>query len=58
MYLIVAVENTRAVHLYRDCGFIEEGHLVQEFFINGRYRDVKRMYVLQDAYLKRLGSRD
>ena len=51
VYLIVAVENTRAVHLYRDCGFIEEGHLVQEFFINGRYRDVKRMYVLQEAYL-------
>lgn len=54
MYLIVAVENVKAIHLYEESGFIEEGHLVQEFFINGKYRDVKRMYILQDSYLAQL----
>ncbi|WP_447555501.1 spermidine N1-acetyltransferase [Vreelandella sp. EE22] len=56
VYLIVAVENLKAVHLYQQCGFIEEGHLVHEFFINGKYRDVKRMYVLQESYLAALDA--
>lgn len=47
VYLHVAIENERAIHLYQKCGFIEEGHLVKEIFINGQYRDVKRMYILQ-----------
>lgn len=51
VYLIVAVENVKAIHLYEESGFLEEGHLVQEFFINGKYRDVKRMYILQNTYL-------
>lgn len=54
VYLIVAVENVKAIHLYEESGFIEEGHLVQEFFINGKYRDVKRMYILQERYLAEL----
>lgn len=58
VYLIVAVENVKAIHLYQESGFIEEGHLVQEFFINGKYRDVKRMYVLQDMYLDTLESNE
>jgi len=47
VYLHVAIENEKAIHLYQKCGFIEEGHLVEEIFINGEYRDVKRMYILQ-----------
>lgn len=53
IYLHVATENEKAIHLYEKAGFIEEGHLVQEFFINGQYRDVKRMYILQNKYLNR-----
>ncbi|WP_354623425.1 spermidine N1-acetyltransferase [Psychromonas sp. MME2] len=52
VYLLVATDNQRAIHLYESYGFIEEGHLVGEFFINGEYRDVKRMYMLQDNYLQ------
>ncbi len=52
VYLLVAIENEVAVHIYKKAGFIEEGHLVEEFFINGRYQDVKRMYMLQHMYLK------
>ncbi|WP_144212496.1 spermidine N1-acetyltransferase [Shewanella donghaensis] len=47
VYLHVAIENERAIHLYEKCGFREEGHLVKEIFINGKYCDVKRMYILQ-----------
>ncbi|MFQ0974876.1 spermidine N1-acetyltransferase [Vibrio campbellii] len=54
IYLLVALDNEKAIHLYQKCGFIEEGHLVQEYFINGSYRDVKRMYILQDQYRARL----
>lgn len=56
VYLIVAVENVKAIHLYEESGFIEEGHLVEEFFINGKYRDVKRMYILQGTYLDQLDT--
>ncbi|MEA5389722.1 spermidine N1-acetyltransferase [Cyanobium gracile UHCC 0139] len=54
IYLSVAVDNEKALHLYQQCGFIEEGHLVGEFFIEGQYRDVKRMYILQEDYLARM----
>lgn len=52
VYLLVSTDNKRAIHLYESYGFIEEGHLVAEFFTNGEYRDVKRMYMLQDNYLQ------
>ncbi|SER92173.1 diamine N-acetyltransferase [Vreelandella subterranea] len=58
IFLIVAVENIKAIHLYQQSGFVEEGHLVQEFFINGKYRDVKRMYILQEAFLAQLTDTD
>lgn len=50
---MLRLTTKKAVHLYESCGFVEEGHLVQEFFINGRYRDVKRMYILQNDYLSK-----
>jgi diamine N-acetyltransferase len=53
IYLHVSTENDKAIHLYQKAGFVEEGHLVEEFFINGQYRDVKRMYILQNAYLNK-----
>lgn len=51
IYLHVAIENEKAIHLYQECGFIEEGHLIDQIFINGHYCDVKRMYILQEKYL-------
>jgi diamine N-acetyltransferase len=51
VYLVVATENEKAIHLYEECGFVEEGLFVKDIFINGQYRDVKRMYILQDKYL-------
>ncbi|ESA33959.1 spermidine n1-acetyltransferase [Leptolyngbya sp. Heron Island J] len=50
VYLLVAVENEKAIHLYSESGFIEEGRLIQEVFTGGKYRDVIRMYILQDTF--------
>lgn len=56
IYLVVAIENRKAIHLYEDCGFVEEGYFVQEFFSGGCYQDVRRMYILQESYFQRLPS--
>ncbi len=50
VYLSVAVNNEKAIHLYEKCGFKEEGQLIEEIFVNGKYMDVKRMYILQSNY--------
>ncbi|RZM79442.1 spermidine N1-acetyltransferase [Leptolyngbya iicbica] len=52
VYLVVAEDNEKAIHLYKASGFIEEGHLIEEFFINGKYCDAIRMYILQRQYLE------
>jgi diamine N-acetyltransferase len=51
LYLIVAITNENAIALYRSVGFEEEGRLVGEFFVDGRYRDALRMYVLQEDFV-------
>ncbi|WP_028117358.1 spermidine N1-acetyltransferase [Ferrimonas senticii] len=56
LYLLVDVDNYKAVQLYRDYGFIEEGVLVQEYFSNGSYRDAIRMYMLQADYLRDIAA--
>ncbi len=51
LYLIVDCENLRAIGIYKKVGFIEEGRLRHEFFVNGEYRDVFRMAIFQPDYL-------
>lgn len=47
LYLYVDVANLKAIHIYNKCGFVEESVLRSEFFVNGEYRDVKRMCIFQ-----------
>jgi len=54
LYLLVDKENHKAIHIYEKLGFITEGVLLQEFFINGRYHDVIRMAIFQNDYFKSL----
>ncbi len=51
LYLLVDKENVRAIHIYQKCGFVTEGELTGEFFVNGIYRDAYRMCMFQNAYL-------
>lgn len=53
LYLVVATDNARAIDIYKRCGFQEEGHLRQEFFTDGVYKDALRMYQFQTDYLDR-----
>lgn len=52
LYLIVDEENTKAMHIYKKLGFRQEGRLINEFFINGEYRDTIRMCIFQSEYLQ------
>ena len=51
LYLIVDKENEKAIHIYRKLGFMVEGELVHEFFINGEYRNTIRMCIFQHQHL-------
>jgi diamine N-acetyltransferase len=53
IYLIVDTENHKAIHIYERMGFVVEGVLRHEFFINGQYRDVTRMCLFQHEFLAR-----
>jgi diamine N-acetyltransferase len=56
LYLLVDVDNTRAIRIYEDAGFSHEGVLVDEFFSDGRYRSVNRMCLFQQQWLGREAS--
>lgn len=51
LYLLVDVDNTRAIRIYEGVGFHREGVLVDEFFSDGRYRSVIRMCLFQHQAL-------
>ncbi len=51
LYLIVDVENEKAIHIYKKLGFHTEGQLIDEFFVNGEYRTAIRMCIFQPEYL-------
>jgi RimJ/RimL family protein N-acetyltransferase len=46
IYLHVDEENIIAQKMYKKLGFIEEGKLQEEYFIQGRFRTILRMRVL------------
>ena len=43
MNLIVLADNKAAVSLYEKCGFVLEGTLTDEYFLDGRYRTALMM---------------
>ncbi|MBP6562483.1 MAG: spermidine N1-acetyltransferase [Neisseriaceae bacterium] len=51
LYLIVDVENEKAIHVYKKAGFRIEGELIDEFFVWGRYHNAYRMYLFQKEYI-------
>jgi len=43
VYLNVSAANDRAMYVYKKAGFVVEGKLVNESYVNGKYRDEYRM---------------
>ena len=52
IWLIVHVDNPRAIKIYKQLGFVQEGRLRQEFLIKGQRRDVYYFGLLREEYLK------
>jgi RimJ/RimL family protein N-acetyltransferase len=48
LYLRVVAFNERALRLYRDFGFVEEGVQRQQAFVRGRYHDVVLMGLIRE----------
>ena len=53
IYLIVDSDNKKAIKIYEKSGFRIEGQLLQEFFVNGKYRDAIRMCLFQKDFLEK-----
>lgn len=54
--LFVDTENIKAIHIYTELGFQQEGILREEFFVNGQYRDVILMGIFQREYLSKIAK--
>ncbi|EMD5056764.1 spermidine N1-acetyltransferase [Listeria monocytogenes] len=50
LYLVVDKINEKAIHVYEKVGFIREGELIDEFFVDGTYHDAIRMCIFQHQY--------
>jgi RimJ/RimL family protein N-acetyltransferase len=50
VWLQVHGDNERAIHAYRACGFVEEGHLRAHVWSNGRYVDLIQMGLLCEEW--------
>jgi RimJ/RimL family protein N-acetyltransferase len=46
--LRVLATNKGAIQFYKKCGFVEQGRLINEFFIDGKYVDDILMFMLLD----------
>ena len=47
IFLNVIEDNVRAIELYKNCGFREEGKLREAFFDQGKFKDVLLMAILR-----------
>ena len=50
VYLRVCADNERAVRCYEKCGFREEGRFREHVYLDGQYRDVLQMAILQREF--------
>jgi len=52
IYLHVVADNVRAVRSYEKCGFTHEGRRREAVFIDGAYKDLLVMGMLEDEFRK------
>jgi RimJ/RimL family protein N-acetyltransferase len=51
IHLTVKINNLRAIKLYENLGFIEEGVLRESVYKNGKYTDMMCMAILKSEYI-------
>jgi RimJ/RimL family protein N-acetyltransferase len=56
LWLTALADNPRAIRCYEKCGFVREGLLQEESFVDGKYRDVHVMALLRDDYERTRGA--
>jgi diamine N-acetyltransferase len=54
IYLYVDADNQRALHIYKNLGFVREGVLRQHFFVEGAYHDSIIMGIFRDEIQKNI----
>ena len=50
VYLRVLESNLNAIKVYDTCGFVKEGKLRSQFWVNGKYENVLIMGILRDEF--------
>jgi RimJ/RimL family protein N-acetyltransferase len=50
VYLRVFADHAPAINAYRKCGFIEEGRLREEMYVDGAYHDMLMMGILKREF--------
>jgi diamine N-acetyltransferase len=55
--LVVDQRNEKAVYIYNKVGFVEQGILIDEFFIDGDYRSVLTMCMLGHQFSDKYNGR-
>jgi diamine N-acetyltransferase len=53
VFLYVDAENHKALHIYKDLGFVQEGVLRRHFFVEGAYHDSIIMGIFGDEIQKK-----
>ncbi len=53
IWCIVWEDNPKTVHLNRSLGFQQEGRLVDEYCLDGRYHHMLRLYMLESDFAAR-----
>ena len=56
LWLTAIADNSRAIRCYEKCGFVREGLLRQDSFVDGKYRDVLLMALLREDYDRSRGA--
>jgi len=56
LWLTALIDNPRAVRCYEKCGFVREGLLRQESYVDGKYRDVLMMALLREDHDRNRGA--
>lgn len=51
--LEVRAYNQRAINCYKKCGFIEEGRIRENFYIDGKYTDTLFMGILKREWMEK-----